>query len=73
MKDSAVMTAIDLVVRCVKCGAPLGGCTCWIRCWCGWHHDRAERCANPVHTTRAAAPRGPDPERSTYTDDPDDE
>ena len=37
-------------MRCTKCEAPAGTCTCWERCSCGWTTERGKACRNPKTT-----------------------
>lgn len=46
---------IDRAVRCVICGAPMGGCSCHTKCRCGWTYRAGESCRNPVHEVENAA------------------
>lgn len=41
---------VDQAVRCVKCGAGIGKCDCWVWCTCGWRAERGKPCNNPATT-----------------------
>lgn len=43
------MSINDLIlknVKCTKCNAAYGKCSCWTRCACGWSHATDEKCGN---------------------------
>lgn len=40
---------IAATVRCVICGARLGGCDCWTKCDCGWSFRKGGSCRNSIH------------------------
>lgn len=46
---SGIRRAIDAVMRCTVCGAPMGMCDCWTRCPCGWSFEKGTTCRNPAH------------------------
>lgn len=48
MSKTPLSKMIDMNVRCIKCGAPMGKCDCWVQCsFCEWLHAKGELCANP--------------------------
>lgn len=45
-------SAIDNVVKCVKCGKGMKECNCWIKCKCGWFYAIGKKCRNPIHKSK---------------------
>ncbi len=43
---SGIGEMIKNTVKCVKCGAAMGKCDCWIKCKCGWFFEKDSKCNN---------------------------
>lgn len=56
----SVRTPIDALLdqvkmRCTRCNAPAGSCSCWTKCRCGWLFETGAACRNPRHVGEAVA------------------
>lgn len=48
MSEAPIYRAINMTVRCTKCGAVgINSCDCWEECKCGWTKERGGKCSNP--------------------------
>lgn len=54
--SSPINQLIDSVMKCGKCGAPMGKCDCWTKCKCGWSYEKGGKCNNPIHKKKKLKP-----------------